>query len=268
MDSMAGMNHAAAAGMDSMPADGHSSMVTTDATSATADGYTLTLDASTVAPGNARALSFVITSADATPLTTYAIEQTKPLHLIVVRSDLSGYQHLHPTLGPDNHWHVPVNVTMPGRWRVIADFTPELDGAAGKRIALGTDLTATGSAPNQPFPKPAFTTITDGYTVIRSVDTLTSATPGSVTFTVTKGGSAVTDITPYLGAFGHLVAIRASDLAYLHLHPTATASGPDATAGPAITFEADIPTGGAHAFYLQFATASGVHTAMFTVNVA
>lgn len=29
----------------------------------------------------------------------------------------------------------------------------------------------------------------------------------------------VTDLKPYVGAFGHLVALRAGDLAYLHVHP-------------------------------------------------
>ena len=33
-------------------------------------------------------------------------------------------------------------------------------------------------------------------------------------------------VEPYLGARGHLVALRSSDLAYLHVHPTQTAARP------------------------------------------
>ena len=40
-----------------------------------------------------------------------------------------------------------------------------------------------------------------------------------LTLTVTKDGQPVTDLQPYLGAYGHLVALRAGDLAYLHVHP-------------------------------------------------
>ncbi len=36
---------------------------------------------------------------------------------------------------------------------------------------------------------------------------------------MTRDGSPVTNLQPYLGAYGHLVALRDGDLAYLHVHP-------------------------------------------------
>ena len=39
-----------------------------------------------------------------------------------------------------------------------------------------------------------------------------------LSFTVTRGGKPIRT-QPYLGAGGHLVALREGDLAYLHVHP-------------------------------------------------
>ncbi|MEK8109242.1 hypothetical protein NKG94_40115 [Micromonospora sp. M12] len=36
------------------------------------------------------------------------------MHLIVVRRDLTGYQHLHPTMAKDGTWSVPLTLAQPG----------------------------------------------------------------------------------------------------------------------------------------------------------
>src|SRR5699024_11235811 len=48
---------------------------------------------------------------------------------------------------------------------------------------------------------------------------LTAGEASQLTMTVTRDGEPVTELEPYLGAFGHLVALRDGDLAYLHVHP-------------------------------------------------
>lgn len=40
------------------------------------------------------------------PVTNFAIVHDKPMHLVVVRRDLSGYRHLHPTMAQDGTWSV------------------------------------------------------------------------------------------------------------------------------------------------------------------
>ena len=62
---------------------------------------------------------------------------------------------------------------------------------------------------------------------------------------------------PYLGAGGHLVALREGDLAFLHVHPTG--DGPD--------FEVEFPTPGRYRLFLQFKHEGRVHTAAFTREV-
>ena len=49
-----------------------------------------------------------------------------------------------------------------------------------------------------------------------------------LTLSVSRDGRPVTDLQPYLGAYGHLVVLRDGDLAYLHAHPVDEADGASA----------------------------------------
>ena len=75
-------------------------------------------------------------------------------------------------------------------------------------------------------------------------------------FTVTRDGRPVA-IQDYLGAKGHLVALREGDLAFLHVHPDERS----------LRFEATFPTAGRYRLFLQFQVDGRVHTAEFTQEV-
>ena len=45
------------------------------------------------------------------------------MHLIVVRRDGTGFQHLHPELGADGTWRAPIALDDAGAYRVFADFS-------------------------------------------------------------------------------------------------------------------------------------------------
>jgi hypothetical protein len=79
---------------------------------------------------------------------------------------------------------------------------------------------------------------------------------------MTRHGRPVTDLEPYLGAYGHLVALHAPDLAYSHVHP----DGEDRRAG-AITFDVELDEPGTYRLFLQFQTRGRVHTVAFTQTV-
>jgi hypothetical protein len=85
-----------------------------------------------------------------------------------------------------------------------------------------------------------------------------------VTLSVSKGGVPVTDLQPYLGAYGHLVALRDGDLAYLHVHPDGAPGDGRTPAGPDVTFHAEVPSAGSYRLYLDFRHAGQVRTAEFT----
>ncbi|MBG6068258.1 hypothetical protein [Micromonospora ureilytica] len=218
-------------------------------------GYTLEpVDAP---PGE---FAFRIAGPDGRPVTRYEVAHDKLMHLIVARRDLSGFRHVHPDLAPDGTWRVDSPLTGPGQWRAFADFTP----TGGEPLTLGVDVTVPGELTERQLPAPATSTTVDGYTV-----TLTGAPqPGrtsSLTLTVSRDGQPVTDLEPYLGAYGHLVALRRGDLAYLHVHPDGTPGDGRTRPGPAVTFLAEVPSSGSYRLYLDFQHGGRVHTAEFTV---
>jgi cation transport ATPase len=76
-------------------------------------------------------------------------------------------------------------------------------------------------------------------------------------FVVHHDGRPVDDLQEYLGALGHLVALRDGDLAYLHVHPDADS----------LSFDAEFPTPGTYRLFLQFRHGGEVRTAAFTVAI-
>ncbi len=218
------------------------------------DGYTLDLAAGTVPAGDATALTFRVLGPDGHAVAAYEESHEQDLHLIAVRRDLSGFQHVHPTLAADGVWTTPLALT-PGSWRVFADFVPSADGE--NRI-LGADLSVAGGCTPTPLPAASRTSEVDGYTVTLDGE-LTTGTESELTLSVSRDGRPVTDLQPYLGAYGHLVALRSGDLAYLHVHPA------DGDAGPDVRFFTTAPSAGTYRLFLDFKHGDVVRTAAFTV---
>jgi hypothetical protein len=223
-------------------------------------GYTLALDDGTLPASAATPTSFRILGPDGNPVTAYETNHDEDLHLIAVRRDLSGYQHVHPVLGDDGVWRIPLDLT-PGAWRLFADFVPAADGE--KRV-LGADLAVPGAYEPTPLPAPAVTAEVDGYTVMLA-GTLVPGEESELTLSVSRDGRPVRDLQPYLAAYGHLVVLRAGDLAYLHVHPTGEPGDGTTPAGPEVHFMTTAPSAGTYRLFLDFRHGSVVHTAAFTV---
>ena len=151
---------------------------------------------------------------------------------------------------------MPLTLRRAGTYRALADVV-----LGGERRTLGVDLQVAGGFAPEALPAPATTARTDGYDVaLRTGGGLHAGQPGTLTFRVTQGGAPVRDLQPYLGARGHLVALRDGDLAYLHVHP-------EAGGGPGeIRFAATLPSAGRYRLFLQFRTDGTVHTAPLTVE--
>jgi hypothetical protein len=216
------------------------------------DGYRMDLADDVLMPGT-RPLSFTILGPDGRPVTAYDVEHEKRLHLIVVRRDFAGFQHVHPVLDEaTGEWTADVDLA-PGGWRVLADFVP----SGGEDLTLGSDLLVPGEVERPPVLPVTRTDVVDGYTV--SVDgDLVAGEHSMLTMAVARGGEPVTDLQPYLGAAGHLVALREGDLAYLHVHPS--------EAG--LEFGAEVPSPGRYHLYLDFKHDGVVRTAQFVLEAS
>ncbi|GAB3158440.1 hypothetical protein [Microbispora hainanensis] len=224
-------------------------------------GYTLTPQTTTIAPGTETEFRFTVNGPDGRRVTAYETRHDKKLHLIVVSRDATVFRHLHPELAGDGVWSVPLTLPDAGAYRIFADFAPQ----GGEGLTLGADLYAAGDYAPRPLPAPSRTVTVDGYTV-RLDGTLTPGAASRLTAEISRDGKPVTDLQPYLGAYGHLVALRVGDLAYLHVHPDGAPDDGVTPAGPGITFYAEVPSRGDYRLFLDFQHDGTVRTAAFTVR--
>jgi hypothetical protein len=225
-------------------------------------GYTLDLLTDVLPAGPAATLAFRVVGPDGTPVSAFDVEHEEDLHLVAVRRDLGGYQHVHPERAADGTWTVPLDLT-PGSWRIVADTTPS---ALGEGLTLGADLAVPGEFVPQPLAPTAAVAEVDGYTVVLTGG-LAAGAETELTLSVSRDGVPVTDLQPYLGAYGHLVVLRAGDLAYVHVHPVETTPGAAPAPGPHVPFATTAPSAGTYRLYLDFRHGDVVRTAEFTVEV-
>jgi hypothetical protein len=235
---------------------GHASDGLPAGLSASVAGFTFAPDATTFAVGNPERFSFRILGADGHAVTDFDTRHERDLHLVVVSADLGSYQHLHPVLDADGTWSTELTLPRAGGYRAYADFA----AAGAEPVTLAAELSAAGAFEPRPLPAPVANAAVDGYDVHLD-GSVVAGTDSEVRFHVARGDEPVTDLEPYLGAYGHLVAIRATDRAYLHVHPT------EASSPSEVVFSVHAPTPGAYRFFLDFQHEGTVRTAAFTVDV-
>ena len=215
-------------------------------------GLTLELARRSAPRGKPFELAFRIVDRSGQTVRDFDVEHTKRMHFIVVRRDMTGFQHLHPTENADGTWSVPVTLPDAGSYRVFADFSVD-----DKPYTLADDLTVDGSVRSQALPAPVRSVDVDGLRVALTEGATKAGAESELAFTVTRNGKPVA-IQDYLGAKGHLVALRQGDLAFLHVHPDENS----------LKFMATFPTAGGYRLFLQFKTDDGrLHTAAFTQEV-
>ncbi len=226
------------------------------------DGYRLTDVGAPAQLGDGADLSLTVIGPDGQPVTDFELEHEKELHLIVVRADGQHFQHVHPARDDQGVWTIPWQWEAGGTYRVFADFVP---AGHGEGITLSTSLDVAGDLePVQA--EPATTTTVDGFEV--SVDgELRAGESSELIMSVERAGEPITSLEPYLGAFGHLVALRDGDLAYLHVHPHGEEPQAGQTSGPEIVFEATAPTAGRYLLFLDFKVDGQVRTAPLVIDV-
>ena len=179
-------------------------------------------------------------------------------HLIVVRRDLSRFQHRHPSLSDDGTWHVQdLELPDPGVYRAFVDVIVD-----GHPTTLGYDLFAPGTFEVAPRPISSRSSQVDGYDVRLLVEDVSVDESVLLTFEFRRDAALVSHLGEYLGARGHLVALREGDLAYLHVHPMET----DLEDGH-VSFGAQFPTPGRYRLFLQARPDDHLVTAHFDVQV-
>ena len=208
-------------------------------------------------------------------ITEYEVVHDKQYHLFVLSHDLEFFEHLHPERQPDGSWHIELTLPKPGYYRVLSDFlpsrgSPQFLGATLITSDFEGDLESEGA---EIEPDATFRKTVDTITASVEFDPpkLVAGEYGHLRFTLTdaRTGQPVTDLQPYLGAFGHTL-ILSDDLAnYVHSHPS---EGPDSDisrglGGPTVSFEGYMPRAGRYRSWTQFLRNDRLTTISFTFNV-
>jgi len=208
-------------------------------------------------------------------ITGYEVVHEKRFHLFVVSRDMDFFEHIHPEQLPDGRWMIQVTLPNPGDYRILSDFLP----TGGSPQFIGRTLETVDFAGDLESQTPHLTPDVNVSKTVGSVtahlelepSTLVEGQFGHLAFTMTdaKTGRPVTDLQPYLGAFGHALILSEDMRDYVHSHPfedidTGISKG---FGGPTVTFEGYMPKAGRYRAWSQFQRNGEVITIPFTVNV-
>lgn len=270
---MSGMDMGSMAGMPTTPAIADAAPTGTGL-AAGYSGYIYLPATASVPADTATRFDFHITGPDDHALTRYQPYEGKLVMFYLIRSDLTGFRQLDPTMHEDGTWTVGLPALAPGSYRTYVSFAAP-DSSQGTPLAysLSAPLTVPGpaAAANAAPPAPVSSVTVDGYTLKLS-GALKAGTTNQLALDVTKGGKPVEYFDRYLDGYAHLTAFRAGDGAFAHLLATGRASGassaPSTPSAPGpLTTRALFPESGTWRLFVQFETGGTLHQAAFTIDV-
>ena len=234
------------------------SLLVGDGRDASRAGYRLAGVRVPARAGEAGEVSFRILY-DGRPVRRYLTEQTKDLHLYLVRRDLSVFRHLHPTMAAAGTWSARVTLPASGDYRVLTEFIARDAGGEGDHLMLGTVASVAG--PSVPAPD-----VDDGSVKVRARGPLRVGADGSMSLLVSDAAGRPLSLGSYLGASAHVTGFRTSNGAAVHMHPLGQ---PRPTgSGTALTFHTEFAEAGDYRVFVQVRVDGLLHTVPVTLTVA
>ncbi|GGU36567.1 hypothetical protein [Nocardioides albus] len=229
-----------------------------DGTTATAGGYTIgdvSLPAEAGTPGK---LSFTITKGG-DPVTDYIEEQTKDIHVYVVRDDLEVFRHVHPTQGDDGAWSGDLTLPAGGTYRVVAEFAARTPDDKGEQAMLGA--TAKVAGPTE-VDVPGSD---DGVVIAALEETPKPGIDQEIGVLVSDPAGNPVNLGTYLGVYAHVTAFSRETGEVIHLHPL---GGPEnVEGGTRLGIHVKPPKAGDYVFFAQVRVDGMIHTLRLPVTV-
>ena len=255
--------------------------------------------------GKAATWTLKITDAEnGQPVKDFAVVHDKLMHLIVVRKDLSWFNHIHPEHKGDGTFVVTTALPTASEYKLYADYTPKAGGneVAQHEFSAGSATTASPQlVPDKmqgPWMTKKVTAHPEGEPEKKGGATyevalmpmpmpLLAGQDSMLHFQVRDAkGKPIKDLQPYLGAMGHCVILSSDTKSYLHSHPMEGGmddmggmkhdmskmgdmkhSAPPKSGGPDVMFQTNFPTAGLYKAWGQFMHKGKIITAPFVVNV-
>ncbi|MEO8126313.1 MAG: heavy metal-binding domain-containing protein [Bryobacteraceae bacterium] len=184
------------------------------------------------------------------PVTHFLEVHEKLFHLFLVSKDLRYFGHEHPVAQPDGSFLFASKLPGGGQYRLLCDLYPE--GGTPQLVAK------TVIVPGDPLPAPARAPNNMAASLVTEPAKPIAGTKTMLFFKLDPAEG----LEPYLGAWGHMLAVSGDLIDMIHGHP-AFGEG-----GATIQFNVIFPRATNYKVWVQFQRLGVVNTLEFNVPVS
>ena len=188
------------------------------------------------------------------PVRQFEIVHEKLMHLFLVSENLEFFAHEHPVLQPDGSFLLTVNLPLSGMYRMLADYYPS---GSVPQLSVQTLFVEGPSGPAKLSP---CLTPSKSVNLTASLRMEPEQPLAGLETKLFYSLDPAEGLEPYLGAWGHMLAVSGDLIDLIHLHPFLVNAGE-------IQFNVIFPRAGLYRIWTQFQRKGEVNTVVFTVPV-
>lgn len=206
-------------------------------------------------PGDTVTLTFrVLHPSTGETITHFELVHEKLMHLFLVSENLEFFAHLHPALQDNGTFTLRARLPYGGMYRMLADYYPS---GSVPQLAVNT-LFVSGTSDHPKIVPSLVPCPSENLTASLRLDPVEPIVGLETKLFFTLDPAA--GLEPYLGAWGHMLAVSSDLIDLLHLHPFLANGG-------SIQFNIIFPRSGMYRIWTQFQRQGVVNTVVFTVPV-
>jgi hypothetical protein len=200
--------------------------------------------------------------------------------LFVISQDFNEFQHIHPELQKDGSFTITTKLPQAGHYKIFCDFFPK----GGTPQVIHQHLVTAGfrgdllASQAKLKPDTTFSKVVDGVRFALKFEPaeMFAGREAELHYHLTdaRTNAPVTELKPYLAAWGHTLILSEDAQDYLHSHPVESVDEEMSLAerdklrgGPDVTFDTFFPRPSNYRIWSQFLRREKLITVSFTVNV-
>lgn len=173
-----------------------------------------------------------------------SIAHEKKLHLVIYDSSLNEFQHIHPEFN-GNSWSVSAQFLVNGEYWVWAQGELAADGT---EFSTSSKLSVSGGVIAWPTP-PALSDMRSGQSGVSKINLssnkVTAGKMAMLDLIMTRTDGSNPQLSPYMGAFAHVIATPDDGDSLIHVHPVSTGQSKG-------MLHAAFPSAGLYRLWIQF----------------
>ncbi len=168
----------------------------------------------------------------------------RKLHLVIYDSSLNEFQHIHPEFD-GSFWSISAQFLVNGDYWVWAQGELAVDGT---EFSTSSKISVSGGVAAWPTP-PALSDMRSGLSGISKINLssnkVTAGKMAMLDLTMTRTDGSNPQLSPYMGAFAHVIATPDDGDSLIHVHPVSTGHNKG-------MLHATFPSAGLYRLWIQF----------------